>query len=105
MCVCPPLQVVFEVAFNSPSGGRVAVDDVFFSPQFCSTDSGELQPHSPSPVPVIRETEPVQKVEMSSASDSSDEELAQVLNMMIAHTCFNSASLRTISNPVPLPCK
>lgn len=38
------LQVVFEVAFNSPSGGRVAVDDIFFSPQFCSTDSGELQP-------------------------------------------------------------
>lgn len=37
-------QVVFEVAFNSPSGGRVAVDDISFSPQFCSTDSGELQP-------------------------------------------------------------
>uniref|UniRef100_A0A3Q3WTH4 MAM domain-containing protein n=1 Tax=Mola mola TaxID=94237 RepID=A0A3Q3WTH4_MOLML len=30
-----PLQVVFEVAFNSPSGGRVAVDDISFSPQFC----------------------------------------------------------------------
>lgn len=42
--MCLPLQVVFEVAFNSPSGGRVAVDDIFFSPQFCSTDSGELQP-------------------------------------------------------------
>lgn len=38
------LQVVFEVAFNSPSGGRVAVDDISFSPQFCSIDSGELQP-------------------------------------------------------------
>ncbi|TWW66766.1 MAM domain-containing protein 2 [Takifugu flavidus] len=33
------VQVVFEVAFNSPSGGRVAVDDISFSPQFCSTDS------------------------------------------------------------------
>lgn len=32
------------MAFNSPSGGRVALDDISFSPQFCSTDSGELQP-------------------------------------------------------------
>lgn len=32
------------MAFNSPSGGRVAVDDISFSPQFCSIDSGELQP-------------------------------------------------------------
>lgn len=45
-CVCLPLQVVFEVAFNSPRGGRVAVDDISFSPEFCSTDSGELQPQS-----------------------------------------------------------
>ncbi|XP_030291777.1 MAM domain-containing protein 2-like [Sparus aurata] len=33
------VQVVFEVAFNSPRGGRVAVDDISFSPEFCSTDS------------------------------------------------------------------
>ncbi|KAF7665063.1 hypothetical protein LDENG_00156050, partial [Lucifuga dentata] len=34
-----PVQVVFEVAFNSPRGGRVAVDDISFSPEFCSADS------------------------------------------------------------------
>ncbi|XP_056147136.1 MAM domain-containing protein 2-like [Lampris incognitus] len=34
-----PLQVVFEVAFNSPRGGRVAVDDISFSPEFCSADT------------------------------------------------------------------
>ncbi|XP_068609352.1 MAM domain-containing protein 2-like [Brachionichthys hirsutus] len=34
-----PVQVVFEVAFNSPSGGRVAVDDISFSPEFCSTNT------------------------------------------------------------------
>uniref|UniRef100_H3DMT5 MAM domain containing 2 n=1 Tax=Tetraodon nigroviridis TaxID=99883 RepID=H3DMT5_TETNG len=33
------IQVVFEVAFNSPSGGRVAVDDISFSPQFCNKDN------------------------------------------------------------------
>ncbi|XP_038590676.1 MAM domain-containing protein 2-like isoform X2 [Micropterus salmoides] len=33
------IQVVFEVAFNSPSGGRVAIDDISFSPEFCSTDT------------------------------------------------------------------
>ncbi|XP_070844698.1 MAM domain-containing protein 2-like isoform X2 [Chaetodon trifascialis] len=33
------VQVVFEVAFNSPRGGRVAVDDISFSPEFCSTDT------------------------------------------------------------------
>ncbi|XP_034565034.1 MAM domain-containing protein 2-like isoform X1 [Notolabrus celidotus] len=33
------VQVVFEVAFNSQRGGRVAVDDISFSPEFCSTDS------------------------------------------------------------------
>lgn len=33
------VQVVFEVAFNSPSGGHVAVDDISFSPEFCSTDT------------------------------------------------------------------
>lgn len=33
------VQVVFEVSFNSPRGGRVAVDDFSFSPEFCSTDS------------------------------------------------------------------
>ncbi|XP_035464503.1 MAM domain-containing protein 2 isoform X2 [Scophthalmus maximus] len=34
-----PVQVVFEVAFNSQRGGRVAVDDISFSPEFCSTDT------------------------------------------------------------------
>ncbi|KAK5851702.1 hypothetical protein PBY51_023237 [Eleginops maclovinus] len=33
------VQVVFEVSFNSPRAGRVAVDDIFFSPEFCSTDT------------------------------------------------------------------
>ncbi|XP_071390203.1 MAM domain-containing protein 2-like [Centroberyx affinis] len=33
------LQVVFEVAFNSPRGGRVAVDDISFSSEFCSADT------------------------------------------------------------------
>ncbi|KAJ0057676.1 hypothetical protein NL108_011625, partial [Boleophthalmus pectinirostris] len=33
------LQVVFEVAFSSARGGRVAVDEVSFSPQFCSSDT------------------------------------------------------------------
>ncbi|XP_068190736.1 MAM domain-containing protein 2-like [Antennarius striatus] len=33
------VQVVFEVAFNSPSGGRVAVDDISFSPEFCGTST------------------------------------------------------------------
>ncbi|XP_069369874.1 MAM domain-containing protein 2-like [Paralichthys olivaceus] len=33
------VQVVFEVAFNSPRGGRVAIDDISFSSEFCSTDT------------------------------------------------------------------
>ncbi|XP_008274608.1 MAM domain-containing protein 2-like [Stegastes partitus] len=33
------VQVVFEVAFNSQRGGRVALDDISFSPDFCSTDT------------------------------------------------------------------
>ncbi|KAM7369321.1 hypothetical protein PAMP_013597 [Pampus punctatissimus] len=33
------VQVVFEVAFNSPRGGRVAVDDISFSSEFCSKDT------------------------------------------------------------------
>ncbi|XP_032395926.1 MAM domain-containing protein 2 [Etheostoma spectabile] len=33
------VQVVFEVSFNSPRGGRVAIDDISFSPEFCSTDT------------------------------------------------------------------
>ncbi|CAM9330591.1 unnamed protein product, partial [Lampetra planeri] len=33
------VQVVFEVAFNSRRGGRVAVDDISFSPEFCSSDT------------------------------------------------------------------
>ncbi|XP_060752043.1 MAM domain-containing protein 2 [Tachysurus vachellii] len=34
-----PLQVVFEVSFNSPRGGRVLLDDVVFSPESCSSGS------------------------------------------------------------------
>ncbi|KAG7490947.1 MAM domain-containing protein 2 isoform X1 [Solea senegalensis] len=34
-----PLEVVFEVAFNSARGGYVAVDDISFSPEFCHTDT------------------------------------------------------------------
>ncbi|KAK2845655.1 hypothetical protein Q7C36_010509 [Tachysurus vachellii] len=30
-----PSEVVYEVAFNSPNGGYVAVDDIAFSPKFC----------------------------------------------------------------------
>lgn len=51
--MCLPPQVVFEVAFNSPSAGRVAVDDISFSPQFCSADSGELQLHDSSFLHII----------------------------------------------------
>uniref|UniRef100_A0A7N6A679 MAM domain-containing protein n=1 Tax=Anabas testudineus TaxID=64144 RepID=A0A7N6A679_ANATE len=32
-----PLEVVFEVAFNSARGGYVAIDDISFSPEFCGT--------------------------------------------------------------------
>uniref|UniRef100_A0A673LVU4 MAM domain-containing protein 2-like n=1 Tax=Sinocyclocheilus rhinocerous TaxID=307959 RepID=A0A673LVU4_9TELE len=31
--------VVFEVAFNSPRGGYVALDDISFSPEFCHTET------------------------------------------------------------------
>ncbi|KAJ7988431.1 hypothetical protein DPEC_G00323480 [Dallia pectoralis] len=34
-----PLQVVFEVEFNSPRGGYVALDDISFSPEFCSEET------------------------------------------------------------------
>lgn len=51
--MCLPPQVVFEVAFNSPSAGRIAVDDISFSPQFCSADSGELPPHNTSSLHII----------------------------------------------------
>ncbi|XP_010876180.2 MAM domain-containing protein 2 [Esox lucius] len=34
-----PLQVVFEVGFNSPRGGYVALDDISFSPEFCSEET------------------------------------------------------------------
>ncbi|XP_036383840.1 MAM domain-containing protein 2a [Megalops cyprinoides] len=34
-----PLEVVFEVAFNSPRGGYVALDDIAFSPEFCSSET------------------------------------------------------------------
>lgn len=34
-------QVVFEVAFNSAKGGYVALDDISFSPVFCSNQTGK----------------------------------------------------------------
>ncbi|XP_018555189.1 MAM domain-containing protein 2a isoform X1 [Lates calcarifer] len=34
-----PVEVVFEVAFNSARGGYVAIDDISFSPEFCHTDT------------------------------------------------------------------
>ncbi|XP_069544852.1 MAM domain-containing protein 2-like, partial [Brachyistius frenatus] len=34
-----PLEVVFEVAFNSARGGYVAIDDISFSPEFCHMDT------------------------------------------------------------------
>nr|XP_023658947.1 MAM domain-containing protein 2 [Paramormyrops kingsleyae] len=34
-----PLEVIFEVAFNSPRGGHVALDDISFSPEFCHTET------------------------------------------------------------------
>ncbi|KAG7476281.1 hypothetical protein MATL_G00081220 [Megalops atlanticus] len=34
-----PLEVVFEVAFNKPNGGYVLLDDISFSPEFCSIDT------------------------------------------------------------------
>ncbi|XP_046872022.1 MAM domain-containing protein 2a isoform X1 [Hypomesus transpacificus] len=34
-----PLEVVYEVAFNSARGGYVAIDDISFSPEFCHTDT------------------------------------------------------------------
>ncbi|KAM9840981.1 MAM domain-containing protein 2-like isoform 2-T2 [Aulostomus maculatus] len=33
------VQAVFEVAFSNPRGGRVAVDDISFSSEFCSKDT------------------------------------------------------------------
>ncbi|XP_066507552.1 MAM domain-containing protein 2 [Hoplias malabaricus] len=32
-----PVEVVFEAAFNSPKGGRLLLDDISFSPEFCSS--------------------------------------------------------------------
>ncbi|XP_056602993.1 MAM domain-containing protein 2-like isoform X4 [Triplophysa dalaica] len=34
-----PLEVVFEVAFNSARGGYVALDDISFSSEFCHTET------------------------------------------------------------------
>ncbi|KAF7250438.1 MAM domain-containing protein 2 [Varanus komodoensis] len=35
-----PMEVIFEVAFNSAKGGYIALDDIFFSPVFCSNQTG-----------------------------------------------------------------
>lgn len=34
-----PVEVVFEVSFNSPKGGRVFLDEISFSPEFCSAET------------------------------------------------------------------
>lgn len=34
------------MALNSARGGHVALDDISFSPEFCSTDTGELPSQS-----------------------------------------------------------
>lgn len=36
-----PSQVIFEVAFNGPKGGYVALDDISFSPVHCQNQTGE----------------------------------------------------------------
>uniref|UniRef100_A0A8C3XMJ9 MAM domain-containing protein n=1 Tax=Chelydra serpentina TaxID=8475 RepID=A0A8C3XMJ9_CHESE len=35
-----PMEVIFEVAFNSAKGGYVALDDISFSPDYCSNQTG-----------------------------------------------------------------
>ncbi|NXT25899.1 MAMC2 protein, partial [Syrrhaptes paradoxus] len=35
-----PMEVIFEVAFNSAKGGYVALDDISFSPVYCSNQTG-----------------------------------------------------------------
>lgn len=34
-----PMEVIFEVAFNSARGGYIALDDISFSPVFCSNET------------------------------------------------------------------
>ncbi|XP_055065041.2 MAM domain-containing protein 2 [Misgurnus anguillicaudatus] len=34
-----PIELVFEVAFNSPHGGFVVLDDITFSPDFCNAET------------------------------------------------------------------
>uniref|UniRef100_A0ABM5FSB9 MAM domain-containing protein 2 isoform X2 n=1 Tax=Pogona vitticeps TaxID=103695 RepID=A0ABM5FSB9_9SAUR len=34
-----PMEVIFEVAFNSASGGYIALDDISFSPVFCTSQT------------------------------------------------------------------
>ncbi|KAK2498395.1 hypothetical protein MC885_018326, partial [Smutsia gigantea] len=35
-----PMEVIFEVAFNGPKGGHVALDDISFSPVHCQNQTG-----------------------------------------------------------------
>ncbi|CAO2585001.1 MAM domain-containing protein 2 [Lemmus lemmus] len=35
-----PMEVIFEVAFNGPKGGYVALDDISFSPVHCQNQTG-----------------------------------------------------------------
>ncbi|XP_010632167.1 MAM domain-containing protein 2-like [Fukomys damarensis] len=36
-----PMEVIFEVAFNGPKGGYVALDDISFSPVHCQNQTGK----------------------------------------------------------------
>ncbi|XP_036454876.1 MAM domain-containing protein 2a isoform X1 [Colossoma macropomum] len=70
-----PLEVVYEVAFNSPRGGYVALDDITFSPQFC---------HS--------ETEPT--FDPSVANCDFEESLCQYYQERVGGAVWNRVSLR-----------
>ncbi|XP_041691847.1 MAM domain-containing protein 2 [Coregonus clupeaformis] len=70
-----PLEVVYEVAFNSARGGYVAIDDISFSPEFCHT-----------------ETEPV--VDPSIANCDFEEGLCQYYQERVEGKVWNRVSVK-----------
>uniref|UniRef100_A0A673W4N4 MAM domain containing 2a n=1 Tax=Salmo trutta TaxID=8032 RepID=A0A673W4N4_SALTR len=70
-----PLEVVYEVAFNSARGGYVAIDDISFSPEFCHT-----------------ETEPV--VDPSIANCDFEEGLCQYYQERVESKVWNRVSVK-----------
>ncbi|XP_016383327.1 MAM domain-containing protein 2-like [Sinocyclocheilus rhinocerous] len=58
-----PLEMVFEVAFNSPRGGYVALDDISFSPEFCHTETGTVGRFSDTVEDFAQQFSAVQKQE------------------------------------------